>query len=162
MMIILIAIFTGANIVLCRFLNAGSSEKNGLNMSTLMNYITGLLTSLLVLWFSGEVGGFRLEWNGVSSLVIYAGGTVGMITILLSNYLTPRLPAFLLTLLIFVSQLLTALLLDFFLTGFFSMGKLVGGLLVLIGLLHYQWVHRRYASSGREAMIATSSPDLMV
>lgn len=139
---ILLAVATGSNIVLCRFLNAGSAEKNGLSMSTLMNYITGLIMSTVVFCLAGETGSFSLQWNGVTSIIIYTGGAVGVITILLSNYLTPRLPAFLFTLLLFVSQLLTALLLDYWLDGVFSPGKLVGGLLTLAGLWHYQWVHR--------------------
>ncbi len=141
---VLVAILTGVNIVLCRFLNAGSAQRNGLSMSTLMNYVVGLFTSLLVLWISAEAGGFRLPWDGISSLPVYLGGTVGVATILLSNYLTPRLPAFLLTLLIFIAQLLSALALDYLLAGDFSIGKLLGGLLVLLGLWHYQWVHKKY------------------
>ena len=143
---IFVAIFTGANVLLCRFLNAGSAQKNGLSMSTLMNYITGLFTSLLVFALSNENGNMAFQWSGLSTFAIYTGGATGVITILLSCYLTPRLPAFLLTLLIFVAQLFTAFLLDFWLSGIFSPGKLVGGLLVLMGLWHYQWVHKRHAA----------------
>ena len=139
----LIAVLSGANIVLCRFLNSGSAKKNGLHMSTLMNYITGLCTSMVVFWIVKEAGGFSVQWQGISTVAIYTGGVAGVITILLSNYLTPRLPAFLLTLLIFVAQLLTALLIDYWLLGTFSFGKLAGGLLVLAGLWHYQWVHKK-------------------
>ena len=147
---IFVAVFTGANVLLCRFLNAGSAEKNGLSMSTLMNYITGLATSLLVYSLSGETKGLSLQWSGLSTLAIYTGGATGVITILLSSYLAPRLPAFLLTLLIFIAQLFTAFLLDFWLSGIFSAGKLIGGLLVLLGLWHYQWVHKRHAAAKAE------------
>ena len=142
---IFLAVFTGANIVLCRFLNSSSAQKNGLNMSTLMNYITGLITAVLVLWLSGEGGGFRFQWSGLATFAIYTGGVSGVITILLSSHLTPRLPAFLLTVLIFLAQLFAAFLLDYWLSGTFSIGKLVGGLLVLLGVWHYNWVHRKSA-----------------
>ena len=142
-----LAVFTGANVVLCRFLNAGSAQKNGLSMSTLMNYITGLATSLLVLWFSGEKQDFHFQWAGFSTFAIFTGGLSGVITVLLSNYLTPRCPAFLLTLLIFLAQLFTAFLLDFWLSGVFSIGKLGGGIFVLLGLWHYQWVNRQQAGT---------------
>lgn len=141
-MLIFIAVLTGANIALCRFLNAGYAAKNGLNMSTLMNYITGLITALVVLWISGEAFGLTLGGPSPANPFIYLGGAVGVLSWLLSNYLTPKLPAFLLTLLIFVSQLLTALLLDYLLSGLFSPGKLLGGLIVLLGLWHYQRVHK--------------------
>ena len=143
---LLIAIFTGINIVLCRFLNAGSAQKNGLSMSTLMNYITGLVTSVIVFCLSKEESGLAFQWNGLYTLLIFTGGVSGVITIFLSNFLTPRLPAFLLTLLIFISQLLTAFLLDYLVSGVLSIGKLIGGLLVLLGLWHYQWVHKRHSA----------------
>lgn len=142
-MMLFFAILAGANIVLCRFLNSGNAMKNGLSMSTLMNYITGLVTSCIVLWISGEAAPQGLPAFEITSILMYLGGTVGVVTILLSNYLTPRMPAFLQTLLIFIAQLLTALLLDYLLIGSFSLGKLLGGLLVLAGLWHYQMVHRR-------------------
>ena len=141
-MMLLLATLAGVNIVFTRFLNAECAKKNSLSVGTLFNYITGLLTSIIVLILSGEPGGFRSDLQTSASLFIYLGGTVGVMTLLLSNYLTPRLPAFLLTLLIFISQLLTALLLDFVITGELSMGKLIGGLLVFVGLWHYGWVHK--------------------
>lgn len=146
MLMILFAVLAGCNIVITRFFNAGSSQQNGLSMSTLMNYITGLFTSLLVLWFSGEKNTSTLTLPFHVNPLIYLGGTVGVITLLISNHITPRMPAFLLTLLIFLSQLLTALLLDFFFFGNFSAGKLFGGLLVLVGLWHYQFIHQRRSS----------------
>ncbi len=142
-MMVLVSILAGVNIVVCRFLNSGSAERNGLSMSTLMNYITGLTTAFAVLWIMREPGSFALKPFDSTTVFFYLGGTVGVITILLSNYLAPRLPAFLMTLLIFVAQLLTALALDYGLTGQFSLGKLLGGLLVLVGLWHYQWVHKQ-------------------
>lgn len=143
-MMIFFAILAGVNIVFSRFLNSGNAEKNGLSMSTLMNYITGLVTSLIVLLLVREPGSFlKLPAFGVSSVLMFLGGTVGVITILLSNHLTPRMPAFLMTLLIFISQLLTALVLDYWLRGAFSLGRLAGGLLVLAGLWHYQRVHNQ-------------------
>ncbi len=142
-MIIFLAILTGANIVVSRTLNAGGAQKNGLYMSTLMNYLTGLITSLIVLWIAGENGSFLNPDFKASSLFMYLGGAVGMLCIFLSNYVTPRMPAFLLTLLLFISQLITALMLDFVLSGTFSLGRLIGGALVLVGLWHYQWVHKK-------------------
>ena len=73
------------------------------------------------------------------------GNAVGVGLIQISIYITPRMPAFWATLLIFLSQLGTGLVLDFALTGAFGVTKLLGGLLVLLGLCHYAWVGRRDA-----------------
>lgn len=142
-MMIFLAILTGVNIVVARFLNAGSAQRSTLSMSTLLNYVTGLVTSLVALWLSGEVLGLAAGESAPFYPLMYLGGAFGVAAVLLSNYLTPRLPAFLLTLLIFVAQLLTGLVLDYVLLGDFSLGKLLGGVFVLLGLWHYQSVHRR-------------------
>ena len=141
-MMVFLAALAGVNIVITRFLNAECAKRNSLSVGTLFNYIAGLFTSILVLVFSGEIGGFRPALQTAAGFLPYLGGTVGVITLLLSNYLTPRLPAFLLALLIFISQLLTALMLDFFIAGELSAGKLIGGLLVFAGLWHYGLVHK--------------------
>lgn len=144
-MMIFFAILTGVNIVLSRMLNAGCAKHNSVNLSTLLNYLTGLVTSLLVLWLVGEAGGFHPTGENAGQVWIYLGGAVGVATVVLSNYLVPKLPAFLLTLLVFLAQLLAGLALDYALSGAFSLGKLLGGLLILLGLWHYQQVHRQAA-----------------
>ena len=53
-MMLFIAAFAGANTVLTRYLNAAYAKRNGIQMSTLNNYVTGLMTSLLVRLFMGE------------------------------------------------------------------------------------------------------------
>ncbi len=146
-MIVFLAILAGVSIVVSRFLNAGSADKNGLSVSTLMNYLTGLAVSLIVLTLARESGGFQPKAHDTFNPLIYSGGLVGVVTVFLSSYLARRLPAFLMTLLIFIAQLLTALALDYLLTGQFSLMKLLGGLLVLGGLWHYQWIHKRYEAT---------------
>ncbi|PGZ06056.1 hypothetical protein COE30_22275 [Bacillus cereus] len=74
--------------------------------------------------------------------VVYLGGLVGVIVISLSNYITPKISAFYLTLLIFIGQLFMGTIIDFFMTNELSIGKIIGGILVLIGLTYNLFVDR--------------------
>ena len=151
-MMLLMTALVGANTVVCRYLNAVYARHNSLPMGTLANYVTGLLTSLAVLLMMGEpVSVQPLSAITFRTVAMFLGGAVGVGLIQLSIYITPRMPAFLATLLIFLSQLGVGLALDFALTGDFGLGKLLGGILVLLGLAHYAWVSKRDAARGEES-----------
>jgi bacterial/archaeal transporter family-2 protein len=142
-----IAIFVGANTVLCRYLNAAYAKRNGLSMATLMNYITGLCTALIVLFILGEPAAMQpVGALSFRKVMMFLGGAFGVALVQLLIYITPRIPAFLGAVLVFISQLGTGLALDYALTGVISVGKLLGGLLVMLGLAHYSWVNRAPAA----------------
>ncbi|MEA4997859.1 MAG: DMT family transporter [Candidatus Limiplasma sp.] len=143
-MMLFIAALVGANTVICRYLNAIYARHNGLSMSTLANYVTGLATALLALLVLGDPSPIQpVESLTFRTVTMFLGGAVGVGLVQISIHITPRLPAFLATLLIFLSQLGSGLLIDFWMTGAFSIGKVVGGALVLMGLSHYAWVGKR-------------------
>jgi transporter family-2 protein len=151
-MMFLIAALVGANTVVARYLNTIYARHNGLPMGTLANYVTGLAASLLILLLMGAPVSFQpIGQVTFRTVAMFLGGAVGVGLIQLFIYITPRMPAFLATLLIFLSQLGVGLALDFILTGDFSLGKLLGGLMVLLGLLHYAWTGKRDAA--REASL---------
>jgi bacterial/archaeal transporter family-2 protein len=143
----LIAIFVGANTVLCRYLNAAYAKHNGLSMATLMNYLTGLTTALIVLFIMGEPAAIQsIGTLSLRKIMMFLGGAFGVALVQLLIYITPRIPAFLGAVLVFISQLGTGLALDYAFTGVIGMGKLLGGLLVMLGLAHYTWVNRAPAA----------------
>ena len=125
---------SGGAIVLGRMLNAGLAGRRGPVLSSLMNYITGLAGSLVMLLFLGGAAHAAFPAPQVSP-VMYLGGALGLFCVYLLNVITHRLPAMQLTLLIFIGQLFSGMALDFFSTGLFSPGKLAGGFLVFLGLL---------------------------
>lgn len=143
MLAVVVSIIAGVTIVLNRMTNAELGKRIGNFQSTLFNYITGLGTSLVFWWISGEWLGLAENSFAGIPLWAYFGGLLGVVVIVLSNYVTPRIPAFYLTLLIFSAQILTGCLIDLLMTDSFSPGKLVGGLLVLAGLV--QNLHVDYA-----------------
>ncbi|NLI21985.1 MAG: EamA-like transporter family protein [Clostridiales bacterium] len=149
-MMLFVAALVGANTVISRYLNALYARHNSLPMGTLLNYLTGLGTSLLALAALGAPADAQplgvLTFRSVS---MFLGGAVGVVLIRLTIYLTPRLSAFQATLLIFLGQLGGGLMLDYLLTGVFSPGKLLGGALVLLGLAQYARTNARPAETPR-------------
>ncbi len=147
-----VAVLVGANTVVCRYLNTIFSHRNGLAMGTLANYVTGTLGALLVLLILGEPAAVKpIGALTVRTAAMFLGGAVGAVFVRLSIYITSRMSAFVSTLLIFISQLGTGLLLDFLLTGTFSAVKLLGGVLVMLGLWHFGWAGGRGKRAAKTA-----------
>lgn len=136
------ALFSGITIVLARMLGARLAQSCGAPYSSLMNYITGLTGSLIAFLVTGAVAKSAFPAPG-GSFTMYLGGAMGLVSVYMLNRITHRLPATQLTLLIFIGQLFSGLLLDYFAIHKFSPGTLVGGLLVLAGLAVNIWGDRR-------------------
>lgn len=126
-------LLSGVTIVLARMCNARLAQKCGAPYSSLMNYITGLLGSLIIFLAMGAAANAAFPAPG-GSIAMYLGGVLGLVSVYALNIVAHRLPATQLTLLIFVGQLFSGLLLDYFLLHKFSAGTLAGGLIVLAGL----------------------------
>lgn len=154
---VLATALSGLTIVISRILNSALAEKIGLFQSTVYNYITGLSVSFLFALFSKQAGGLYGIHFGAVPVWAYLGGFVGVITVVLSSYLTPRISAFYLTLLLFVGQLFTGIFIDFFNAAEFSPSKLVGGIFVLGGLT-YNLVYDRKKEAGETGKPETNQP----
>lgn len=129
----LLSLLSGGTMIAARFANAMLAERSGVGYSTVMNYVTGLIGSFLVF----AAMGLRLETPfpaGGESLLIYTGGALGALGIFLANVVTPRLPALQMSVVVFVGQVFTGMVIDG-LMGRFSAGTLVGGVVVAAGLL---------------------------
>lgn len=136
MIYIIISIIAGVTIVIGRTINSILAERIGIFQGTFFNYVVGLLFSLIFLIFSKET--FPSSFSNFHSIPFFAylGGLLGVITIVVSNYMTPRISSFYLTLFIFIGQLFTGILFDYITLGTVSIGKIIGGILVLIGLTY--------------------------
>jgi len=130
---IISVLFSGVTIVLARMCNARLAHQCGLHYSSLMNYITGLIGSLIMFMMMGAAANAAFPAPG-GSITMYLGGGLGLVSVYMLNVIAHRMPATQLTLLIFAGQLFTGLLLDYFLTHKFSVGTMVGGFIVLAGL----------------------------
>ena len=60
-----------------------------------------------------------------------------------SNIIIPKIPIIYTSLLIFVGQLFTGILIDYLRIGFVSKGKIIGGILILLGLIYNSNVDKK-------------------
>ena len=65
---------------------------------------------------------------------IYLGGAIGVITVWLSNVVVAKIPQLYITLLMFVGQVFTGVIMDALHDGAFSTANIIGGVLVALGL----------------------------
>lgn len=136
----------GVSIVIARILNSNLAKIIGIFPGTFFNFLTGLILSSFLFLFSGQ--SFFQSTYSFSQIPLWAylGGAVGLLVVSLSNYITPKISAFYLTILMFIGQLFTGILIDFISIGNISTGKIVGGLFVLTGLSYNVYVDKKKAS----------------
>ncbi|MFA9376419.1 MAG: DMT family transporter [Lachnotalea sp.] len=137
-MYLILAILSGVTIVVSRMTNAKLGKELSVYQSTFFNYIIGFIGSLIVLALMGGRFAFEpsISVTGIRYYAMFFGGVIGVAVISISNIITPKISAFSLTIIIFVSQLFSGIIIDYFLYGEFSMGKVIGGVLVLVGLFY--------------------------
>ncbi|OOM81989.1 hypothetical protein CLPUN_06530 [Clostridium puniceum] len=132
MFFILISIASGAIVVISRILNTRLSEKVGLLESSFFNYLTGLLSALILFFIIKD----KVKINEFYTIPFWAylGGALGIIIVILSSVVTPKMSSFYITLIIFIGQLFTGIIIDCITQKTIPFPKIIGGLLVIIGL----------------------------
>ncbi len=152
-MYIVLGILSGATIVVARMCNAGLGDRIGSYRSTFYNYITGLVGAVLL--FFATDGVLPADIAQPIQTAMYLGGLVGVLNMIISNYITPKMSAYVMTLLVFISQLAAGVVIDALTGNGVSIGKVVGGILVLLGLLYNQNLDKKARQSGVEPQPVT-------
>jgi len=129
-----VSFLAGFTIVMSRTLNARLSAVTSVRVSTFYNYLVGLMVSALFLLILGRGEIAFAELTLSPSWYIYLGGVLGVAVVLLSNIVVVRVSAFYLTLLIFVGQVFSGVLIDAFLAQEVVLRNVIGGVLVAAGL----------------------------
>lgn len=131
---IILAFASGITIVFARTLNAKLTTYSNLRYSTLFNYITGIIGSILIVLLTKTRLPATVPSFKMSDIFIYLGGALGVVMVLTSSYLTRKLSSIVFTLLLFIASLFTGIAIDYFISGDYSNGKVIGGLIILAGL----------------------------
>lgn len=142
MIYILFAILCGVSNVLSRSVNFVLSEKIGMYQSTLFNYILGLSGSFLLLLISGETFKLFTASSYNAPWFVYTGGLLGVIVVTMLSFLSSKVSSFYLTLLLFVGQLFTGIIIDALSTGKISFYQVLGGALVVLGLTYNLYIDK--------------------
>lgn len=138
MFYLLLSIIPGVIIVVSRILNTKLSETTGVMGSTFFNYFTASIAAIILFVFSGE----KFHFLNLSSVPAYGylGGILGVVIVMLNSVVTPKMSSFYVTLLIFIGQLFTGILIDYLTSGELSLSKIAGGALVAVGLVYNLYV----------------------
>lgn len=126
----LFAFTAGALTLISMITNSKLSTYVGTRQSTLVNFTAGLSVSIILYLLFQETT-FKLI-----SLPIWAyfGGFMGIFIVIISNIVIPKIPTVYTTLLIFIGQLLTGVLIDFIQYRELSLYKFIGVILITAGL----------------------------
>ncbi len=143
MFYIIIAALSGVSIIISRIINANLGSKIGTYQSTFYNFLTGLLFSMILLFFSKEVFSSSIPQLSSIPITAYLGGLVGVASISMSNLIAPKISAFYMAILVFVGQLFVGIVIDYFTLGEFSIAKVIGGIIVVIGLCYNLLIEKK-------------------
>jgi transporter family-2 protein len=143
MLYIILAALCGCTTILSMIVNSHLSKKIGVFQGTFVNYIVGLLTTILLITIVKD--SMNLSFASFPQIPLWAllGGLLGVMVVASANIIIPKIPTIYTTLLIFIGQLFTGILIDYFRVGFVSNGKIIGGLLILLGLLYNSSVDKK-------------------
>lgn len=131
-----LAVLGGILTTLSMVINSSLGKRIGVLQSTLINYIVGLIFSLLALIFIGNNIKFSEIQFERLPIYIFLGGVIGVIVVYSSNIIIPRIPVVFSALLLFLGQVLAGIVIDFFMSGSLSYYKLIGAVIVILGILY--------------------------
>ncbi|MGV8982999.1 DMT family transporter [Clostridium sp.] len=143
MVYIILAVLCGCITIISMIINSHLAKKIGVLKGTLINYIVGLLSTIILMLIVNS--SLKLSYSSFTKIPWWAllGGMIGVVVVASSNIVLPKIPTIYTTLLIFIGQLFTGILIDYFRVGFVSKGKIIGGLLILLGLLYNSNVEKK-------------------
>lgn len=132
-----VSFIAGLGIIIARTLNGRLADLTDIRTSTFFNYLTGLLTAILIFLFFLFVEGEGVYITAISfspEVFMYMGGAAGVCLVLILNFTVTKVPAFYLSLLLFIGQVFTGIVIDTIRDGSLSVRILIGGILVTLGL----------------------------
>lgn len=132
---VFISITSGVAVLLNRTINARLAEKVGDLPSSLINHLVGLPVTIIIATiavFSHVIPNQIILPNNP---IIYLGGALGVLVVFLSNITVMKVPAFKLTVLVFISQIFMGVCIDLVLGLSVNNTSFIGGLLISLGIL---------------------------
>jgi len=124
-------------------LNSHLAKIIGVFQGTLINYVVGLVSTIALINIVKNPVNISLNRYINIPLWAFLGGLIGVIVVASTNIVIPKIPTIYTTLLIFMGQLFTGILIDYFRVGFISKGKIIGGLLILLGIIYNSNVDKK-------------------
>ncbi|MCI9302932.1 DMT family transporter [Clostridium sp.] len=136
MLMILLAILGGVLTTLSMIVSSALGKKIGLIQSTIIHYIGGLIGGVFILIGMGSASAPSIIDLSKMPLYIFLGGIMGVIVVYISNIVIPKIPVVYSTLLMFSGQMICAIIIDTIIIGEFSLKKLLGAIIVVLGIFY--------------------------
>lgn len=136
---------SGVLLVIAQVLNAKLSENIGIYTSTLFNYVTGLITAILICIILGKNEPMFTDFSFSPKLYIYLGGILGVCIVLISNITILKISVFYMALFVFIGQVFSGIILDAILTQTFPLQNIIGGILTSAGLILNLILDKKYS-----------------
>ena len=134
MLAVVLSFLSGSTLVVSRIFNARLADETSIRISTFYNYFVGLVVAIPLALLVGSNEAFMIQPFIFPNPLAYLGGILGVGIVLISNSIVTKVPAFHLTLFLFVSQIFSGIILDIIISGQISIYNLVGGVFVTLGL----------------------------
>jgi transporter family-2 protein len=136
MIYIILAIIGGCLTILSMIVNSSLAGKIGVLQSTFINYTVGLFIALILAIFTGSLNNFQVNSLNNIPFLAFLGGFIGVMVVAASNIIIPKIPIIYSTVLIFVGQIFTGIIIDYVMKGSISKGKIIGGTLIILGMMY--------------------------
>ncbi|GLC31846.1 DMT family transporter [Clostridium omnivorum] len=142
-MYVFLSFLTGITIVINMMLNGKLAQREGMINGVYINYIMATISSVIL---CGVMLKAIPDYTVIRQvpMLYFLGGIIGVITTYLFNIIVPKVSAVYVVILRFIGQMLTSAIIDYIFLGIFSKGKLIGGILFLIGLIINAIVDNKY------------------
>lgn len=149
MIYIFLSFLTGITIVINMMLNGKLAQREGMINGVIINYLMATIASVVL---CAVMIKSIPAYSAIGSVPLpyFLGGFIGVLTTYLFNIIVPKVPAVYVVILRFIGQMLTSAIIDYIYLDVFSKGKVIGGILFLIGLILNARVDNKYAQEGLE------------
>jgi uncharacterized membrane protein YdcZ (DUF606 family) len=138
----LLALFMGVIVVITPVLNGQLTLRTSTYKTAHLSFLVGGLSATAIfLIFGNSIIGTGFLSN--TQPLYYSSIFFGVFLILLMNYYSSRIPAFLIVIIPFVGQTITGVLVDYYLIDKFSLTKLIGAGVILVGLYINAQIEKR-------------------
>ncbi len=139
---VIIGILTGIITIIQMVYNSRFAAYKGVFYSARHNVISGFILAVIVYALTAAKPTLEAlsQIDQVPLPLILGGGLLAVFVVSGSNYIIPKLPAIYSALLLSSSQIITSIIIDYYLLDLFSPRLLWGALIILAGMLGNVWV----------------------
>lgn len=134
MIYLLLAFIAGINIIISTSINSALGKRVGLLNNALIFYGVALASSMIV--FVIFSGGEPLRAGNIQKIpgYVYLGMLIPIITLFLSTYTMQKFSVVNYVLITYIAEILTAVIIDYFISKTIQLPKITGAALMIIGL----------------------------